>query len=300
MRIRSVKGRPVTDLLAASSGQSEDGPANAWAYRREYRSTYRDSVVPSERLVAGKWAVPGESPAARISVEQDLAAELGVDVGDEIVWDVQGVPITTRVGSLREVEWARFEPNFFVVFSPGTLETAPQSFVTLTRIDHPAERGRFQRQLAERFANVSTLDLSLLQEALEKLVERVALAIRFMALFSLGVGILVLVGALATSRFQRMREGALLRTLGASRGQVLRVVLAEYLALGLLASTVALVLAAAAAWAVARFVFEGKFSLPLLPMTVLTLSIMALTVIVGLANSREVIRRTPLEVLREE
>ena len=300
MRIRSVKGRPVTDLLAASSGQSEDGPANAWAYRREYRSTYRDSVVPSERLVAGKWSVPGESPAARISVEQDLAAELGVDLGDEIVWDVQGVPITTRVGSLREVEWARFEPNFFVVFSPGTLETAPQSFVTLTRIDHPAERGRFQRQLAERFANVSTLDLSLLQEALEKLVERVALAIRFMALFSLGVGILVLVGALATSRFQRMREGALLRTLGASRGQVLRVVLAEYLALGLLASTVALVLAAAAAWAVARFVFEGGFSLPLLPMTVLTLSIMALTVIVGLANSREVIRRTPLEVLREE
>jgi len=300
MRIRSVKGRPVTDLLAAGSGQSEDGPANAWVYRREYRSTYRDSVVPSERLVAGKWSVPGESPAARISVEQDLAAELGVDLGDEIVWDVQGVPITTRVGSLREVEWARFEPNFFVVFSPGTLETAPQSFVTLTRIDHPAERGRFQRQLAERFANVSTLDLSLLQEALEKLVERVALAIRFMALFSLGVGILVLVGALATSRFQRMREGALLRTLGASRGQVLRVVLAEYLALGLLASTVALVLAAAAAWAVARFVFEGKFSLPLLPMTVLTLSIMALTVIVGLANSREVIRRTPLEVLREE
>jgi putative ABC transport system permease protein len=300
MRIRSVKGRPVTDLLAAGSGQSEDGPANAWVYRREYRSTYRDSVVPSERLVAGKWSVPGESPAARISVEQDLAAELGVDLGDEIVWDVQGVPITTRVGSLREVEWARFEPNFFVVFSPGTLETAPQSFVTLTRIDHPAERGRFQRQLAERFANVSTLDLSLLQEALEKLVERVALAIRFMALFSLGVGILVLVGALATSRFQRMREGALLRTLGASRGQVLRVVLAEYLALGLLASTVALVLAAAAAWAVARFVFEGGFSLPLLPMTVLTLSIMALTVIVGLANSREVIRRTPLEVLREE
>ena len=195
-------------------------------------------------------------------MEQGLAAELGVAVGDEIVWDVQGVPVPTRVGSLREVDWARFEPNFFVVFAPGALEAAPQSFVTLTRIPDPAARGRFQRRLAERFGNVSTLDLSLLQEALERLVERVVLAIRFMAFFSLGVGVLVLVGALATSRFQRVREGALLRTLGATRGQVFRVVLAEYLSLGLLASAVALSLATAAGWALARFVFEGSFSLP--------------------------------------
>jgi putative ABC transport system permease protein len=256
-------------------------------------------VVGSECVVEGRWSQADQSPA-RISVERGLAGELGVTVGDEIVWDVQGVPVVTRVGSLREVDWARFEPNFFVVFAPGTLESAPQSFVTLTRIPDPAVRGRFQRQLAERFGNVSTLDLSLLQEALERLVERVVLAIRFMALFSLGVGVLVLVGALATSRFQRMREGALLRALGATREQVFRVILAEYLSLGLLSSAVALVLATASGWAVARFVFEGAFSLPLVPMTGLGLSIVALTVTVGLANSREVVRRAPLEVLREE
>ena len=299
MRIRSVKGRPVTELLAGSPGQEQDGPANAWVFRREYRSTYRDSVVGSERIVTGEWSSAGESPV-RISVEQDLASELGVSVGDEIVWDVQGIPVTTLVGSLREVDWARFEPNFFVVFAPGALETAPQSFVTLTRIGEPSARGRFQRRLAERFANVSTLDLSLLQEALERLVERVVLAIRFMALFSLGVGVLVLIGALATSRFQRLREGALLRTLGATRGQVYRVILAEYLALGLLASAVALVLAVAAGWAVARFVFEGTFTLPIIAMGTLTLLVVTLTVVVGLANSRDVVRRTPLEVLRQE
>jgi putative ABC transport system permease protein len=114
------------------------------------------------------------------------------------------------------------------------------------------------------------------------------------------VGAVVLVGALATSRFQRIREGALLRTLGATRAQIFRVILAEYLSLGLLASIVALVLAAAAGWALARFVFEGSFSLPLVPMGVLTLTIVAVTVLVGLANSREVVRRTPLEVLRDE
>jgi putative ABC transport system permease protein len=250
--------------------------------------------------VAGEWFKGAGESSTRISVEQDLAAELAVGVGDEIVWDVQGIPVVSRVASLREVEWARFEPNFFVVFAPGALETAPQSFVTLTRIADPAARGRFQRRLAERFGNISTLDLSLLQEALERLVDRVVLAIRFMALFTLGVGVLVLVGALATSRYQRVREGALLRTLGASRAQVYRVVMAEYLSLGLLASAVAVVLAAAAAGAVTRFVFEGTFSLPMLPIAVLTLSVVALTVIVGLANSRDVVRRTPLEVLRQE
>jgi putative ABC transport system permease protein len=300
MRISSVKGRPVTTLLTRSNSAG-DGPSNAWALRREYRSTYRDTVVGTERVVEGKWPPPRtvRTPAP-ISIEQDVARELGVGVGDEIVWDVQGVTLTSRVLSLREVDWARFEPNFFVVFAPGSLEGAPQTMVALTRIVSPADRGRFQRQLAERFPNVSTLDLSLLQETLERLVDRVALAIRFMALFSLGVGALVLIGALATSRFQRIREGALLRTLGATRSQVVRVVLAEYLSIGLLASAVALVLAAAAAWALARFVFEGPFTLPVIPLTGLTLTVVLLTAIVGLANSREVVRRTPLEVLREE
>ena len=299
MRMRSVKGRPVAELLASTPGRDEINRSNAWIYRREYRSTYRDSVVPSERVVEGRWT-PGRASPARISIEQDLARELGVTVGDEIVWDVQGVSVISRVGSVREVNWARFEPNFFVVFSPGALESAPQTYVTLTRISDPAARGIFQRRLAERFGNVSTLDLSLLQEALERLVDRVVLAIRFMALFSLAVGTLVLIGALATSRFQRVREGALLRTLGATSGQVYRVVVAEYLSLGVLAATVALVLAAAAGWAVARFMFEGPFTLPVLPMAALTLAIVVMTVGVGLANSRDVVRRAPLEVLRDE
>jgi putative ABC transport system permease protein len=299
MRILSVKGQPVRKLLAADSG-SVEGPSNAWVFRREYRSTYRDTVVGTERVVEGKWFEARSPPPARISVERDVARELGVGIGDEIVWDVQGVAVTSRVTSIREVDWGRFEPNFFVVFAPGTLEKAPRTFVTLTRITNPADRGRFQRRLAEQFSNLSTLDLSLLQEALERLVDRVALAIRFMALFSLGVGCLVLIGALTTSRFQRMREGALLRALGATRAQLLRVILAEYLSLGLVASAVALALAAIAGWALARFVFEGPFSLPLWPMSALALMIVTLTVIVGLANSRDVIRRTPLQVLRED
>jgi putative ABC transport system permease protein len=299
MRIASVKGRPVRGMLADSGG-----PA-AWALRREYRSTYRDSLVGSERLAAGTWwprgaRGGGDDDSVRISVESGLAEEIGVGVGDEIVWDVQGIRIPTRVASLREVDWARFEPNFFVVFEPGSLEGAPHTLVTLTRIDRPEDRGAFQRRLAERLPNVTTLDLSVVQEALERLVDRVVLAIRFMAGFTLATGTLVLVGALATSRFQRIREGALLRTLGATRSQIFRIVLAEYLALGAMAAAVAAVLSAAAAWALARWVFEGRFSLQPLSLGTMALGVVILTVTVGLLNSREVIRRTPLEVLRGE
>jgi putative ABC transport system permease protein len=166
MRIASVKGRQVRAILADTSGA---GPgSSSWAFRREYRSTYRDTLVASERLAAGTWwetRPRASGPAASdsgalpaISVETGLAEELDVGLGDEIVWDVQGIPIATRITSLREVDWARFEPNFFVVFEPGSLRSAPHTLVTLTRVEQPAARGAFQRRLAERLPNVTTLD----------------------------------------------------------------------------------------------------------------------------------------------
>jgi putative ABC transport system permease protein len=297
MRIQSIKGHAVAAARPDTSDDAGPDPGS-WAVRREYRSTYRDTLVASERLVAGRWwtaGVPNE-----VSIERDVARELGVSVGDQIVWDVQGAPIGTRVTSIREVDWARFEPNFFVVFSPGTLEAAPQSALLMTRVPSAAERGVLQRRLAERLPNVTSLDLSNVQTTLERLIDRVVLAIRFMALFTLGTGALVLVGALATSRFQRMREGALLRTLGATRGQLWRVVVAEYLSLGTLAAVVALLLATGSGWALTRFVFDGRFTLPVVPFAALGLCVVALTVLVGLANSRDVLRRPPLEVLRGE
>jgi len=317
MRILSVKGKPVAQLLADTAHHVSDAgprgePGNAWALRREYRSTYRDTLVASERVVAGSWWAGGRAgrraggPAdstlalAPISMEQDLAKELGVAVGDEIVWDVQGVAMPSRVTSLRDVNWARFEPNFFVVFAPGSLEQAPQTLVALTRIDDDVMRGRFQRALAERFSNVTSVDLALVQQGIERLVGRVALAIRFMAAFSLAVGGLVLVGAIATTRLQRLRESLLLRTLGATRRQVLRIALAEYLALGLLASLTAVLLATGAGWGLTRWYFDGRFWIPVLPLAALVAAIAALSVLVGLWTTREALAGTPLEVLRAE
>jgi putative ABC transport system permease protein len=235
-----------------------------------------------------------------ISVEAGLAGELVVGVGDTLVWNIQGILVYSVIASLREVNWARFEPNFFVVFAPGALEDAPQSWVTMIRVTDPAARGRIQRTLAERAPNVTSVDLGEVQRAIESVVSRVVMAIRFMALFSLATGAIVLIGAVATSRWQRVREGTLLRTLGATKRQVLVILSVEYAALGIAAAVVAAGLAGAAGWALARWVFDASFVLPVLPMLGLAAGLVVLTTVVGLWSSLEVLERPPLEVLRAE
>jgi putative ABC transport system permease protein len=303
MRIASVNGEPV---LRATTGQEEgDSVASAtWAHRREYRSTYRDTLVDSERLVAGDWWSEDleleADEAVPVSMEADVAEVLEVGVGDEIVRYAQGISVPSTITSIREVDWAQFQPNFFAVFAPGALEEAPQMFVTQTRADDPIARGTFQRRLAERFPNVSSIDLMAVQQALDRIIGRVVAAVRFVAAFSLITGIIVLVGALATSRFQRLREGVLLKTLGATRRQIVRIVLAEYAVLGLLAAAVAIVLSIAAGWGLVTFVFETSFAVPMGPLAALAAGMAVLTMGVGVWNSRAIFRATPLQVLRAE
>ena len=303
MRLHSVKGRVVTDTLGATDGKKVRG---RWALRREYRSSYRDIPNPSDRILEGGWWKPGEwqgredDEPVPVAIEAGLAEELDVGLGDPLVWDIQGVRVASRVACLREVNWARFEPNFFVLFPEGPLESAPQTFVLLSRVEDPVRRARMQRAVIDAHPNVSTLDLTQVQRAIESILDRVVLAIRFMALFSLAAGAVVLVGAVAASRYQRVREGALLRTLGATRAQLLRILLAEYAVLGILASLTAIALSTLAGYVLVRFVFEGRFAVPGASMLALVLSIMVMTVVIGLSGSTEVWRRPPLEVLRAE
>ena len=141
--------------------------------------------------------------------------------------------------------------------------------------------------------------MAVVQEAVERPVSRVVFAIRFMALFSLATGAVVLAGAVSTSRYQRLRESALLKTLGASRRQVIQVVLTGTCAPGLLAAVAALLLATAAGWALAHFLFDIPFHLPLGQAAGLVGGMAVLAVCIGAWGSIEVVRRTPLEVLRE-
>jgi putative ABC transport system permease protein len=314
MRIAAVNDQELGTVIGRGGviardtlDRGEDDEMSAlWAWRREYRSTYRAEVGRAERIVEGRWfdaESPGRGDAGdpvEISVEREVARELGLVLGDRITWNVQGALIHSIVTSFREVEWARFEPNFFVVFAPGPLDRAPQSWVTLARVTDPVARGRIQRTLAERAPNVTSVDLGELQRAIESVIDKVILAIRFLATFSLATGAVVLIGAVLTSRWQRLREGTLLRTLGATRSQVLRILAVEYAALGVAASLVAVALAVAAGWALARWTFATTFRWPVGPTVLLALGVVVMTLVVGLLGSRDALRRTPLEVLRSE
>jgi putative ABC transport system permease protein len=301
MRIASLKGVSVNVKLAqAAAGAQPSGPG--WLYRREFRSTYRKEKSPSEDLVAGAWwpADTGAASPFPVSLERDIARQLGVTVGDEIVWDVQGVLIESRVASLREVHWARFEPNFFAVFPEGPLDAAPQTFVTLGRLQDPADRARLVRALSERFPNISALDLADVQRAIEDILGRVAWAVRFLALFSVVTGGFVLLGAVATSRFERLREATLLKALGATRRQVMAVVLSEYMALGLLSAATGVLLAVGGGYGLTRFVFETGFSLPVASLLAFAAAVVAATMTLGMSGSLAVFRRPALELLRDE
>ena len=297
MRLSSVKGHPVESLM--SGGQRR---GRGWVLRREYRSTYSDHLRDGERIVSGQWVpeVATGSNAVPVSLERGIARDLQVGLGDELVFDVQGVPITTRVASLREVEWRRIQPNFFVEFPRGVLESAPAMHVLVTHVASSDESARMQRAVVRAFPNISVIDLTLVLQTVDTILGKISFVIRFMAMFTVLTGLLVLMGALVTGRFQRMQESALLRTLGASGGQIFRILLVEYVSLGVLAALTGIVLAVVAAWAMARFVFHVPFLPEPLPLLIALLAVPAVTTVTGLLMSRGVLHHPPLAILRSE
>lgn len=298
MRISALKGRPIADVLKDRTAR-----VAAWTVRREYRSTFRGQLADTERVVAGKFT--GQAPAGveevPVSLEESLARDLGVQLGDKIEFDVQGVPVKTVVGSLRHVEWQRLAPNFFVVFPAGVLEGAPKFHVMALRAADAGIAARVQQAVVREHPNVSAIDLALILQTIDGVYSKASFVVEFLALFTVVTGVIVLAGAVLIGRSQRMRESVLLRTLGATKAQVNRIMLAEYLALGTLGAAVGAVLAVGANWGLARFIFQMKWVTPAPEVLVLGwLAVSAVTVITGLLSSRGICDHPPLEVLRQE
>ena len=306
MRIAAINGKAVKDLTpsATSSSTPRGQPRRAgWALRREFRSTYREKPAASETIVEGKWFSDSSLKVAQdtgeISLEDGIAKELLVKLGDVITWNVQGVDIPTRITSLRKVTWTRFEPNFFAVFPPPVLRGAPNQFILLAQVKDPAAVALVQRAAVNRFPNVSSIDLTAIKRTVDRIVGRVSLAIRFIALFSLAVAIPVLFSAVSATRRARVREGVLLKTLGATRGQIARILLAEYSLLGLLGGFTGMVLSVAGGWAVVRYIFKTPFASPITPVVGIAASVVGLTLLIGLLAGRDVFKETPITALRD-
>lgn len=311
MKIASINGRPASDIIAeieqarrkarhaGRRGDSGDrrGP---WALRREFRSTFRDSLTESETIVQGHWfsSARGDS-IGEVSLDTNVAGELGVKLRDTITWNVQGVLVPTIVTSTRAVKWQSFSPNFFAVFDPKSLEQAPKQFAILARAPNATAVAHLQRDVISKFPSVSSLDLSLVQQTVANVLGKVTMAVRFLALISLALGVPVLFSAVAATRRERLREGVLLKTLGATRRQIRRIMLAEYALLGTLGALTGVLLSTLAGWALMHWVFESTFVPAYGPVAIVALAMISLAVAIGLLTGREVFAETPMAALRE-
>jgi len=279
------------------NGGRRDGGDRRWALTREQRLTYMADLPADNRVVAGRlWSDPAHP---EVSVEEGFAHDLGVGLGSVLTFDVQGVPLNLTVTSIRTVDWGTFGINFFLVVEPGVLDAAPQQRLATVRLPAGATQA-VQDRLAALYPNVTLVQIRQILEKIVAVLERIALAVRFLGGFTVLAGIAILAGAVSAAAARRGREVALLKTLGFTRAGVAAVFSVEYAAVGLVAGALGAIGGGVLAWAVLTRGMELEWSWFPLPFAVALAGMVVLSVAGGLAASTNALRRRPIEVLRQE
>jgi putative ABC transport system permease protein len=277
----------------------EEKNYSRWLYNREFRVTYRDTLISSEQLTDGALIPKGaRGDSIFVSFEKGFGEGNGFKIGDEVEFNVQGRPIKTYIGSFREVKFNQVSTNFLVLFPDGVLEEAPKFHVIITKTSTDKQAAEMQAEMVREFPNISIINLGTIVETLEEILGKISFVIQFMAFFSIATGILVLISSLIISKYQRMRESILLRTLGASSALVRQINTLEYFFLGSLASLSGILLSFFATFLLGKFVFQMNFSLAWKEGLVIYLAITVLTIVLGWLNGRKIINQPPMEILR--
>jgi putative ABC transport system permease protein len=268
---------------------------------REFTLTYRDHLEPNEKVIEGAfWSSPSTEP--EVSVERQIAERARLHVGDTMRFDILGRTIEPRITSIRNVEWRESRNGGFVfVFRPGPLDQAPQTYVSpLKGPPDPAARGRFQHDLVERFPNVSVIDFRDVVERIRDVMSKVTLAITVVGGLVLFSGALILIGAVAMTKFQRVYEAAVFKTLGANTRAIARMLFFEYGVLGSLAGVIGSLGAVVLTWAVSRYALEIPWRIFITEHVAGVVLTAILVAAIGVFSSLDVLRNKPLATLRAE
>jgi putative ABC transport system permease protein len=296
MRMHRIKDQLVNDIRQDSTSNM-----NRWILNHEFRTTYRDELLESEEILEGTWEQktnPGEP--ILISISDNIARDADLKVGDEVALNVQGVLIETQIGSIRKVNWGNMQLNFSIVFPLGVLENAPQFNVLTTYVPDETSSADLQRDLVKKFPSISIIDLRQIFTIVEDILDKISWIINFMAFFSILTGIIVLIGSVRNSKYQRIKESVLLRTLGAKSKQIIQITALEYVYLGILGSLVGILLSLISSQLLATLLFKEPFLPSAIPFLVFLPGITILVLLIGLSNIRSVLKSPPLEVLRKE
>ncbi len=289
-RMIAINGRPIDEVVAGNDR------AQGFA-EREQNLSWAEQPQLDNKIVAGRWWTESDRGKAYVSVATEYQEDLGLALGDRLAFDVAGEAIEAEILSFREVEWDTFRPNFFLVFSPGTLEGLAGTWLTSLKLD--LEQRQMLAELVRRFPSVSVFDIDAILAQVREVIDRASLAVQYVFLFTLAAGITVLLAAIQSTRDERRYESAMLRTLGARRRVVLAGVAAEFTALGMLSGVLAAIGATLAGWLLAREVFDLSYTID---PWVWVIGLAAGAVIVGGAGTlaaRSVVNHPPINTLRE-
>jgi len=296
MRMQQIHGKTVNEIRKDSTVKMRK-----WILNREFRVTYREELAETEEVVAGDWTGKfTKGNPVHISISDNFAEDANLEIGDPIVFNIQGVLMETVVGSIRKVDWSSMKVNFMILFPTGVLENAPQFNVMTTHVPNKESSADLQRDLVQQFPNVTILDLRQVFTIVEDILDKISWIINFMAFFSILTGLIVLIGSVRNSKYQRIKESVLLRTLGAKSKQILQITALEYVYLGVLGSLTGILLYLVGSQLLATFIFKEPFIPSAIPFLVFLPGITFLVVLIGLSNLKSVLKSPPLKVLRKE
>ena len=289
-RMTTINGTPIDELGLTADRAQEFA-------EREQNLSWAETPQLDNRIVAGRWWNEADRGRNYLSVATEYQEDLGLKLGDKLAFDVAGETVEAEVLSFREVEWDTFRPNFFLVFSPGTLDGLVGTWLTSMKLD--TEQRKMLADLVRRFPSVSVFDIDAILAQVRDVINRASLAVQYVFVFTLAAGLTVLLAAIQSTRDERRYESAMLRTLGARRRVVLAGVASEFTALGMLAGVLAAIGATLAGWLLAREVFDLEYTID---PWVWVVGLAAGAVIVGGAGTlaaRGVVNHPPISTLRE-
>jgi putative ABC transport system permease protein len=302
-RLHSVNGHVVSLNEEEDRERSEERRGErekSWYLTREYVLTFLDRLPKDNVVTKGEWWAHSVDPTtALVSVEEDAARHLGVDLGSVIEFDIQGTVLPARVSNIRKVEWNNFSTNFYLILSPGALEGAPLTYVATVRVK-PDEEAPLQQAVVDAFPNVTAINIGEVMTSFAGVLEHLSFAIRAIAVFCILAGSIVMAAALATTRYRRLYESVVLKALGATRLLIAGSFAVEYTLMGTVAGITGILLASALSWGVLHFVFDLPWAFqPRILVGGLCFTVL-LTVTVGFLSTFRILAKRPLEILRHD
>lgn len=292
-RLYSAGGQKISEW------HYEDRQKEEWFINREFVLTHRvDMPEKGNSIVQGKWWTPEEASTPQVSLEEDAARRLGVTIGSELTLDILGIKVTAPVTSIRKVDWRNMRTNFYMIYSPGALAGAPVTFVASVYVA-PEKELPLQHAVVGSLPNVTALSTRDIVTTIETVVEKLKTLVDFMSAFTIAAGLIILSGSIASTKYRRMKESAILKVLGARRQAVATVLGIEYATLGTIASIVGIGLSLALSWAVMKYLVKSPWHLYPEALTWTFVLSILLTILTGVFSSLDVLKNKPLKTLRE-